>query len=82
MRAQLRGALPPAEEQEVHLNGGVLHAEEFTPRFRKGFQPPVWESVADLQVSFPYYQVHLLILTPPLVVPGRLPLGVSANRGR
>ena len=57
MRAQLRGALPPAEEQEVTLRGAVLHAKEFVPRFRQGFHPPLYDSLVDLQVSSPYYGI-------------------------
>jgi hypothetical protein len=52
LRAQLRGALPPAEEQEVLIHGGALHPKEFAPRFRSLFVPPVWTTLSDLQARF------------------------------
>jgi hypothetical protein len=49
LRAQQRGALPPAPEAEVSLRGGRLDEKEFTAHFRAEFVPPCGDSLKDLQ---------------------------------
>jgi hypothetical protein len=49
LRAQLRGALPPAPEAEVALSSGLLDEKEFVPRFRITFVPSIADSLTDLR---------------------------------
>jgi hypothetical protein len=51
MRAQRRGAAPPAAEKEVQLDADALEEGEFAPGFRVNFQPMASCSLSDLLVE-------------------------------
>ena len=51
MRAQLRGAAPPAAELDVKWTASELGESEFAPGYRVAFQPKTRDSLCDLLPS-------------------------------